>query len=387
MNNKKLTYNEKSLLRLYSAHSALFILTSAEHIASYLERLLNTVPGVLESEVCLIKSMERAEKELYSKFIGKIDLKQGKFNLHDFFNLCESLEEKEIQVYPLITKDIFYGLIALKISDFEQFSLFDPVVNSFAISTSIIFENIFQKYELEKTNKELLLHREHLSELVKLKTQSLEHAKIKLQSMLDKTVESLASVSELRDPFTAGHQYRVAKLAEEIANRFGVSPKIKHEIYLGALIHDIGKTRIPMEILVYPAKLSQLEYDFIKQHPEMGYQIAKKASFSKTITNIVLYHHERLDGSGYPYGLKDKEIPLETKIVSVADVFEAMSSHRPYRPKHTIEETLAELINGSGKLYEPSVVECCIELITKQHLELPTPPYERLNQSMYPSDK
>ncbi len=382
-NNDNLTVNEKTLLRLYAAHSTLFIFTHTDQIKPYLEKVISNIPGVKESEVCLFKNIDRSDKELYSRLIGTIDLKNGRFSMPDFFQLYESIQDKEIQIYPLFAKDIFYGLIVIKIGDFGQFNLFDPIVNNFTISTSIILENMLQRYILEKNNKELVMHREHLSELVKNKTQSLQQAKQKLQDMLDKAVESLALIAEQRDPFTAGHQFRVAKLAEEIAKCFGLSSKEIHEIYLGALIHDIGKIRIPIEILVSPAKLTPLEYSFIKIHPEVGYQIADRVAFNQTITDIILHHHERLDGSGYPHGLKGDEIHFETKIVSVADVFEAMSSHRPYRPKNSVEATLNELYEGAGKRYDSSVVACCIDLITKKNFEFPPLPYERLNVNMY----
>ncbi len=382
-NNHNLSFNEKILFRLYAAHSALFIFTRTDQIAPYLEKTIDNIPGVKECEVCLIKNIDRSDKELYSQFIGTINLNNGKFSVGDFFQLCESIEEKEMQLYPLFAKEIFYGLIIVKISDFAQFNLFDPIVNSFTISTSVILENLFQKYILEKNNQELVMHREHLSELVKNKTQSLRKAEHTLQDMLDKAIESLTLISELRDPYTAGHQYRVARLAEEIAKSLGLGPKKVHEIYLGALIHDIGKTRVPMEILVSPAKLNQIEYSFIKIHPEVGYQIADRVAFGKTIKDIILHHHERLDGSGYPDGLTANDICFETKIVSVADVFEAMSSHRPYRPKNSVEATLNELYEGAGKRYDASVVECCLDLITKKNFEFPPIPYNRLSVNMY----
>lgn len=381
--NNNLTLNEKILFRLYAAHSALFIFTHTNQIIPYLEKIISNIPGVKESEVCLVTNFDRIDEKLYSRFIGTIDLKNGQFSMSDFFKLCESIELKKMQVFPLFAKDVFYGLIIVKISDFDQFNLFDPIVNSFTISTSIILENLFQRHALEKNNKELVMHREHLSELVKNKTKSLRQAQHKLQDLLEKTIESLAMISEQHDPFTAGHQFRVAKLAEEIAKNFGLSSKKTHEIYLGALIHDIGKNRVPIEILVSPAKLTQLEYSFIKIHPEVGYQIANIATLEETITDIILHHHERLDGSGYPHGLKANEICFETKIVSVADVFEAMSSHRPYRPKNSVEATLNELSDGAGKRYDSSVVECCIDLITKKNFKFPPLPYERLNVDMY----
>lgn len=382
-NNNKLTLNEKILFRLYAAHSALFIFTNTEQIQPYLEKIIGNIPGVKECEVCLIKNIDLSDKKLYSRLIGVLDLKNGKFSMYDFLQIYESIEEKEIQLYPLFAKDIFYGLIVVKISDFDQYNLFDPIVNSFTISTSIILENLFQKHILEKNNQELVMHREHLSELVKSKTQTLQQTQHKLEDMLNKAIESLASIAEQHDPYTAGHQFRVAKLAEQIAKNLGLSSKKIHKIYLGALIHDIGKTRVPIEILVSPAKLTPLEYSFIKIHPEVGYQIAQRVALDQTITDIILHHHERLDGSGYPHGLKAHEICFETKIVSVADVFEAMSSHRPYRPKNSVEATLNELHEGAGKCYDSTVVECCIDLITKKNFEFPPLPYERLSANMY----
>lgn len=383
MNIHKLSDNEKILFRLYAAHSVLFIFTRSEQFIPYLEKTIDSIPGVQECEVCLIKNIDRSDKELHSRFIGTIDLKNGMFSISDFYQLSESFEERKLQVYPLFAKELFYGLIVVKISDFNHFNLFDPIVNSFTISTSVIFENLFQKQMLERNNEELIMHREHLSVLVKNKTKSLWQAKHTLQDMLEKAIESLALIAEQRDPYTAGHQFRVAKLSEEIAKGLGLSSKKTHEIYLGSLIHDIGKTRVPMEILVSPAKLTELEYRFIKIHPEVGYQIVDRVAFGETITDIILHHHERLDGSGYPDALKADEIRFETKIVSVADVFEAMSSHRPYRPKNSVEATLNELREGAGIRYDKSVVECCIDLITKKNFEFPPLPYNRVNSTMY----
>ncbi|MDR3491792.1 MAG: HD-GYP domain-containing protein [Gammaproteobacteria bacterium] len=370
-----MTIEDNVLLRLYAGHSALFAFTTSENITRYLEKLLNTIPGVIQSDVSLIETTTPSDQIIVSKFIGNINLKQGKFNLDDFEQLCASLEKKDIQVYPVRTADVFYGIIALKVSDSEKFQIFDPVVNTFAISVSIILENKFQKNMLEESNKILSQHKQHLSDIVQAQTISLNKANKEIQSRLDKTVEAVALITEQRDPYTAGHQFRVATLAETMAQRLGLSPEQTHEVYLGALIHDIGKIQVPAEILISPIKLTKLEFEFIKTHPEAGYKIAQSVPFNKTISDILLHHHERLDGSGYPHGLTDKEILFTTKIVSVADVFEAMSSHRPYRPKRSLEETLDELTSGAGKRYDLSVVECCIYLITKEGFKLPVQPY------------
>jgi putative nucleotidyltransferase with HDIG domain len=239
-------------------------------------------------------------------------------------------------------------------------------------------ENRYHEKTLELVNAELIEHRVHLQSLVQKRTNSLEKAKLKLVKTLEKTIKTLAMTVELRDPYTAGHQYRVATLAEALAKQLNLSAEKTHEIYLGALIHDIGKIQVPQEILTSPCQLTPLQFEYIKTHPEAGYKIIQPISLGATISNIILHHHERLDGSGYPHGLKGAEIPLPTRIVSVADVFEAMSSHRPYRPKHSIKATLAELKHGAGKIYDSSVVNCCIKMITEDGFIFPIVPYSQL---------
>ncbi|WP_158618509.1 HD-GYP domain-containing protein [Legionella sp. km535] len=342
---------------------------------SFLKRAINDIPGVEHNEVFLIDPTKTDKVVLNSPFIGQINLKTGTFSRDNFFQLCSSLEKKNIEVYPVKTADVFFGLIAIKAKNIKQFQMYDPIVNSFAVSASIILDNNYQKNLLEVSNNELMMHRHHLTKLVESQTASLNEANTKLASILDKTVEAIALITEERDPYTAGHQFRVAKLAEAIAKKLELPADDLHNVYLGALIHDIGKIRVPTEILISPAKLSKIELEFIKIHPQAGYKIAQSVPFNQTISDIILHHHERLDGSGYPDKLTDKEIPLTTKIVTVADVFEAMSSHRPYRPKHSVLETLDELKRGAGILYDKTVVTCCIELITKDCYILPLPTY------------
>ncbi|KTD43235.1 HD-GYP domain-containing protein [Legionella quateirensis] len=367
--------DDSLLLRLYAAHSALFAFNTIVGIMSFLERVINNIPGVDQNEIYLIDPSKTNEVIFNSRFIGPINLKAGSFSREDFFQLCNSLEKKNIEVYPVKTADIFFGFIAIKAKNIKQFQIYDPIVNSFAVSVSIILENNYQKNLLEVSNNELVMHRHHLTKLVESQTASLNEANIKLANILDKTVEAIALITEERDPYTAGHQFRVAKLAEAMATKLGLNTNEIHNVYLGALIHDIGKIRVPSEILISPAKLTSIEFDFIKIHPEAGYKIAQSVPFNQTISDIILHHHERLDGSGYPDKLTDKEIPFTTKIVTVADVFEAMSSHRPYRPKHSVLETLDELKRGAGIRYDATVVNCCIELITEDCFILPLPPY------------
>jgi len=168
----------------------------------------------------------------------------------------------------------------------------------------------------------------------------------------------------LRDPYTAGHQERVSQLACAIAKKLGLDKKQIEAVRLASLVHDIGKIAVPVEILTKASSLSDLEFAFIKAHPKTAYDILSNIEFPWPIAEIVLQHHERLDGSGYPQGLKGDQILLEARILAVADVVEAMSSHRPYRPALSLDEAVKELLRGRGKIYDPEVVGACVELIS-----------------------
>lgn len=177
-----------------------------------------------------------------------------------------------------------------------------------------------------------------------------------MEECLIKTLEVVSNISEIRDPYTALHQKKVAKLSVSIAKEMSFDSSDILGIYLGAIVHDIGKVSIPSEILSYPGKLSPEQCLLIKKHPEAGHDLLKTIDFPWPIKDIVLLHHERLDGSGYPYGLKAKEIPRSVKIVSVADVYEAMTTHRPYRPALGHNEALKEITLNAGILYDKEVV-------------------------------
>ncbi|MDD5181148.1 MAG: HD domain-containing protein, partial [Gallionellaceae bacterium] len=176
------------------------------------------------------------------------------------------------------------------------------------------------------------------------------------------TVQAIASMVEMRDPYTAGHQRRVADLAVAIAVEMGLPEDQVHGLHLAGTIHDLGKVQTPAEILSKPGKLSASEFRLIKDHPQNGYEILKDIEFPWPIAQMVLQHHEKLDGSGYPQGLKGSEILLEAKIMTVADVMEAMSSHRPYRPGLGIETALAEITKGRGTHYDPDAADACVKL-------------------------
>lgn len=184
----------------------------------------------------------------------------------------------------------------------------------------------------------------------------------KLERALLQTIEAIATTVEVRDPYTAGHQRRVAALARAIAQALGLQEDKIRGLYLAATIHDLGKIHLPAEILSKPGHLSAVEYELVKTHPQTGYNIVKDVQFPWPIAQMVLQHHERLDGSGYPQALRGDQILYEAKILAVADVVEAMSSHRPYRPGLGLDAALDEIVRQRGLLYDPEAVDCCLGL-------------------------
>jgi len=183
----------------------------------------------------------------------------------------------------------------------------------------------------------------------------------RLSRTMDGTVAIAVRMVESRDPYTAGHQERVSELAVGIAERLGLGPDEVELIRIAALLHDVGKIAVPAEILVRPGELQDLEWELIKRHPAVGAEILKDAEFDGPISEIVHQHHERLDGSGYPCGLSGAQICREAQIVAVADVTEAMTAHRPYRPACADEQVVSELTLGRGIKYAPDVVDACLD--------------------------
>jgi len=182
----------------------------------------------------------------------------------------------------------------------------------------------------------------------------------KMSRVVDETVSALATAIGKRDPYTAGHQQRVAGLACAIAGELGGFDDDRMKgLRMAAMIHDIGKLYVPAEILSKPGQLTELEFGLIKTHAQAGYDILQEIEFPWPIAHIVRQHHERFDGSGYPSGLTGDEILMEARIVGIADVVEAMSSHRPYRPGKGAESALDELRSARGTAYDPSVVDAC----------------------------
>ena len=188
----------------------------------------------------------------------------------------------------------------------------------------------------------------------------------RMRKALGATVNAISLTVEMKDPYTSGHQQRVADLARSIATEMGLSADRQDFIRTASAIHDIGKISIPSEILSKPTKLTDLEFNLIKTHSQSGYDILKNIEFPWPVADVVLQHHERMDGSGYPHGLKGENISLEARILAVADVVEAITSHRPYRAALGIDVALEDISRNRGILYDADVVDACLKLFREK---------------------
>ena len=229
----------------------------------------------------------------------------------------------------------------------------------------------------EKKTKDLIIEElqemhEKVAELEKVKVRcnqlekELKQSYKKLQKFIEGTTHIIMKVVEIRDPYSTGHQQRVSQLATAIAQEMKL-PKDKIEgVRFASLVHDIGKFNLPTEIVSKPNKLSEVEFNFIKNHPKVGYDILRKVDFPWPIAEIVFQHQEKIDGSGYPRGLKGDEIFVEAKILGVANAIEAMSSSRSYRPAISVEESLVEISRNKNILFDPEVVDACLRLFKEK---------------------
>ncbi len=204
----------------------------------------------------------------------------------------------------------------------------------------------------------------------KKKEEELKQSLEKLHKAMGGIIQVIARTVEIRDPYTAGHQKRVSNLARSIAQEIGMPKDQIEAVRMAGMIHDLGKISVPAEILTKSTSLSELEFELLKVHPQTSYDILKDIDFPWPIARIVLQHHERMDGSGYPAGLKGNEILKEAKIIMVADVVEAIASHRPYRPAHEIDVALDEIDGNKGILYDPEVVDACLRLFREKGFKL-----------------
>ena len=230
-----------------------------------------------------------------------------------------------------------------------------------------VLRDVTKRKEMEDALKKA---KEELEIKVKERTSELQESCEKLQRLLKETVSALASAVEVKDPYTAGHQQRVAELACAIAKEMGFSEKQISGLEVAAIIHDIGKIHVPAEILTKPGGLTQDEINMINTHPQYGHDILKEIEFPWPVAEIVLQHHERMDGSGYPNKLSGKNILMEARVIGVADVVEAMSTRRPYRSALGLDKALEEISEKKGTVYDTKVAEACSRLFKEKRFKL-----------------
>jgi PAS domain S-box-containing protein len=224
---------------------------------------------------------------------------------------------------------------------------------------------------LRGQDEELIGIVENFKDITRLKQtqENLERTFVQFRKAMGGIIQAVSLTIEERDPYTAGHQRRVAKLSCAIATEMGFSWDRIEGIRMAAAVHDLGKIHVPVAILNRSGRLTEPEIAIIKLHPQIGFDILKHIEFSWPIAQTVLQHHERIDGSGYPFGLSGEDILMEAKILAVADVVEATSSHRPYRPAPGIDKALDEVSKKKGVLYDSEVVEACMTLIKKKDFD------------------
>ncbi|MCL4502128.1 MAG: HD domain-containing protein [Deltaproteobacteria bacterium] len=254
------------------------------------------------------------------------------------------------------------------------------------VNGELLLRSLRYSVERMKAKEALRQARDDLENRVRERTAELVAANQTLKEMVSKVtaagdavrkalrgiIQVISLIIEDRDPYTAGHQRGVADLARSIADVMGLPPDRIEGIRLAAIVHDLGKIAIPAEILAKPSSLTEVEMSMIRTHPRSGYEILKRVEFPWPIAQIVLQHHERINGSGYPQGLHGPDILLEAKILGVADVVDAMCSHRPYRPAIGIGKALAEITMNRGILYDPGVVDACLKYFEEKLAALPT---------------
>ena len=223
----------------------------------------------------------------------------------------------------------------------------------------------------EQENKILLKIASDLSNDIrglKLEIQ-LKNTMKQLQRALYETIDAITLMSEIKDPYTSGHQKRVAIISSAIATELGLSKDAIDGIYVAGLLHDVGKISVPNDILAKPGKLNEGEFIIIKNHPIVSYNILEHIEFPWPISSIVNQHHERIDGSGYPYGILGEKMSVGSRILSVADVVEAMTAHRPYRPALGLKKALSEIENNKGILYDREITEACVKVFKEKKVK------------------
>jgi putative nucleotidyltransferase with HDIG domain len=332
------------------------------------DKLINRIEDLAGCPLAQIQLPAQSDfnEAVSNALVGRMTIK------HDLYELagpllsrpvCHALQglhgSKTFLSMPLQTKGKVVGGIVASTTREEISEAEKATITTLASQAAMAIENarLYQQSQRE------LAERKRMEE-------ELQDSLERLRKALEGTIRAIALTVETRDPYTAGHQRRVADLARAIATEMGLSRDQIDGIRMAGVIHDIGKISVPGEILSRPGRLNVIEFSLIKTHPQIGYDILKTIDFPWPVAQIVVQHHERMNGSGYPAGLSGEEILLEARILGVADVVEAMSSHRPYRSALGIYRALEEISQNRGVLYDPEVVDACLKLFTEKGFKL-----------------
>ncbi len=313
----------------------------------------------LPYEVTYASSVEEGRNALST---GSFEVVLLDFNLGDgtAFDLFENAKQ-----FPIVIVtgqgDEAVAVQAMKTGAYDY--LTKDREGRYLTTLPITLEKVLERRRMEMALRQ---HQEQLEKLVRERTAELADALLQLRKTLESTVDAISVMIENRDPYTFGHQRRVCELACAIAKRLGFSDDRILGLKMASLLHDIGKINVPAEILNRPGVLERPANDLLRRHPTTGYTILKAIEFPWPVAKAVQQHHERLDGSGYPDGLKGGEILLEARIIGVADVVESMASHRPYRPARGLQAALREVSDHRGSQFDSEVVDACLALFHEE---------------------
>jgi putative nucleotidyltransferase with HDIG domain len=300
----------------------------------------------------------------------------------------KALETREAQMFDLQVRDdcqvYLYEVRLAALGRSEALALVRDVTLTRQTHNALIASRDELENHLRDRNAELIRVNKMLKTEIALRLEEeviLRKSFGRVEKLLEDTIGAITAIVQKKDPYMVGHQQRVSLLACAIGREMGLGSEQMRVIRMAALLHDLGKIFIPAEILSKPGKLTEAEMAVIKTHPDTDYQILKMIDFSSSIAEVVHQHHERMNGSGYPLGVKGDDILLEARIIGVADVIEAMVSNRPHRLAVGLEAALKEIADNRETLYDPSVVDACLKLFEEHRFSFDQPPVEESPRS------
>jgi putative nucleotidyltransferase with HDIG domain len=309
-------------------------------------------------------------KELFKHMSDAVVVYQAVNNGKDF--IIADCNHASLKIEGLKKKDIVGKKVTEAFPGVKQFGLFDifqkvyrtgkPSHHPIKYYSDNRISGWRKNYVYKVSTGEIVAVYQDITQQKKDESELKKRANELSRTLVD-TIHAFGLAIEKRDKFTSGHQKRVAKLARCIAKKMNLPKEKTEAIYLGALVHDVGKLSVPRSILNFPGKLNKKEFALVQLHPQTGHDIIKEIKFPSELEKIILSHHERLDGSGYPQGLKGNEIPIESRIIAVADVAEAMTANRPYRQGHQSSAIIKELQKNKNTLFDANVVDACVEIL------------------------